>query len=204
MTIRRALLLVGFLAAFCGAQASLLIDQVPANQKAQLAAGKIVVKTQNVPGYAWPRLILFRVVNAQPSLINELFGDYAAVPSYNPSVISAKVLSVNDDGSKDVEYTVKAPIIQRTSYVVRNTYTQKGNTYKVAWTLVKSPLVKTSDGSLKLEPYGKNQTLMRYENLCVPITTWFSGLQKQALEDAKSTVNDIANEAVRREAAAQQ
>lgn len=203
MSIRRFFLIAGFVVAAAGAQASSLISQVPADQMSQLTAGQVVVQTQNVPGYAWPKLILFRIVNAQPSLINELFGDYAAVPSYNHNVISAKVLSVNNDGSKDVEYTVRAPIIQRTSYVVRNTYSQKGTTYKVAWTLVKSPLVKLSEGSLKLEPYGKNQTLMRYENLCVPITTWFSSMQKQALEDAKSTVNDIAKEAQRREAASQ-
>lgn len=203
MSIRRLFLIAGFFAAVAGAQAAALITEVPADQMSQLTAGKVVVKSQNVPGYAWPKLVLFRVVNAQPSLVYELFGDYAAVPSYNPNVISAKVISVNNDGSKDVEYTVKAPIIQRTSYVVRNTYSQKGSTYKVAWTLLKSPLVKMSDGSLKLEPYGKNQTLMRYENLCVPITTWFASLQKQALEDAKSTVNAIANEAQRREAASQ-
>jgi hypothetical protein len=203
MLIRRSLLLVALLAGICGSQAAPLIDQVSASQKAQLTAGQTVVISQKVPGYAWPKLILFRVVNATPSMIYEMFGDYSAVSSYNHNVISAKVVAVNDDGSKDVEYTVKAPIIQRTSYTVRNTYTQKGNTYKVAWVLLNSPLAKSSDGSLKLEPYGKNQTLLRYENLCVPITTLFSSMQNQALEDAKSTVNDIAKEAQRRQAAAQ-
>ncbi len=202
MLIRRSLLLVALLAGICGSQAA-LIDQVPANQKAQLAAGQTVVTSQNVAGYAWPQLILFRVVNAPPSMVYELFGDYSAVSSYNHNVISAKVIAVNDDGSKDVQYTVKAPIIQRTSYTVRNTYTQKGSTYKVSWVLLKSALAKSSDGSLKLEPYGNNQTLMRYENLCVPITTLFSSMQNQALEDAKSTVNDIAKEAQRRQAASQ-
>lgn len=196
-------MIVALLAGICGSQASPLIEQVPANQKAQLAAGQTVATSQKVAGYAWPKLILFRVVNAPPSMVYELFGDYSAVPSYNHNVIAAKVIAVNDDGSKDVQYTVRAPIIQRTSYTVRNTYTQKGNTYKVSWVLLKSALAKSSDGSLKLEPYGKNQTLMRYENLCVPITTLFSSMQNQALEDAKSTVNDIAKEAERRQAASQ-
>src|SRR5882757_287613 len=103
MKIGRLFLVIALMSGFEIAQAA-LIDQVTPSQKTQLAAGQTVVTSQAVSGYAWPKLILFRVVNAPPSLVAELFGDYSAAPSYIPGMISAKLIAVNDDGSKDVQY----------------------------------------------------------------------------------------------------
>ena len=103
-------------------------------------------------------------------------------------------------GTKDVEYKVKMPVVQSITYSVRNTYIQKGNSYEVRWTLLRSPLAKSSNGSLRIEPYGKGQTLMCYTNLVVPITNLVAGLKNQALNEAKTTVRAIKAEAERRAA----
>ncbi len=115
-------------------------------------------------------------------------------------MIAAKVIETYPDGSKDVQYTVKVPIIQRATYVVHNTYSQKGSMQEVAWNLVKSPLAKSSTGSLRIEPYGKNQTLLCYTNLVVPITNLVAGLKNEALSEAKTTVRALKAEAERRAA----
>lgn len=163
-----------------------------------MAAGQTVVKSKDVPGAPWPQLSLYRVVNAPPEILSHLFTDYAAAPSYTPGLIQAQVIATNPDGSKDVRYTVKVPVVQRTSYVVRNSYSSEGKSYTVSWKLVQSPLAKTSDGSLRIEPYGDNRTLLCYTNLCVPITNLVAGLKNQAVVEAKNTVLALATEAERR------
>jgi len=175
-----------------------LLSEVPQNAQDELAQGQLVVKSQNVQGAPWPRLMLYQVIDCPPKVLWDLFNDYSAAPSYTPNLISANVVATNPDGSKDVEYTVKVPIIQKATYTVRNTYSKQGDMRTVAWTLLKSPLAKSSDGSLRLEPYGKNQTLLCYTNLVVPITNLVAGLKNQALQEAKTTVRAIKTEAERR------
>jgi len=179
-----------------------LIDEVPSNARDELAAGQVVVKSKNVQGAPWPQLSLYQVVDAPPDVLKDLFLDYDAAPSYTPGMLAAKVVATNPDGSKDVQYTVKVPVLQKISYTVRNTYTQKGKSFSVAWTLLQSPLAKSVDGSLRIEPYGTNQTLLCYTNLVVPITNLVAGLKNQALTEAKATVRAIKAEAEKRADAA--
>ncbi len=178
-----------------------LINEVPAYAQDELSSGQVVLKSKNIPGAPWPQLSLYQVVDAPPAVVADLFSDYASAPSYTPGMIAAKVIATNPDGSKDVLYTVKVPVLQSISYTVRNTYKKKGDSYEVDWTLLKSPLAKSSEGSLRIEPYGNGQTLMCYTNLTVPITNLVAGLKNQALNEAKSTVRAITGEAERRAAA---
>jgi len=175
------------------------IDEVPQIALDELAAGQIVVKSKAVSGAPWPRLSLYQVVNAPPAVLKNLFTDYASAPSYTPNLLSATVLTTNPDGSKDVQYTTKVPILGKISYTVRNSYITRGNSYEVDWTLIKSLLAKSSDGSLRIEPYGQNQTLLCYTNLCVPITS-LPGMKDAALGEAKTTVRAIKAEAEKRAA----
>lgn len=175
-----------------------IVKEVPKSQRDDLAEGQTVVKSKDIAGVPWPQLSLYRVVNAPPSVVIDLFTDYGSAPSFTPGLLSAQVIASNPDGTKDVRYTVKVPVIQKTSYTVRNTYQQSGDSYTVSWKLLQSPLAKQSDGSLRIEPYDGDRTLMCYTNLCVPITNLVSGLKNQALVEAKNTVLAIATEAERR------
>lgn len=175
-----------------------LLSEVPANSQDELAKGQVVVKSKTVAGAPWPKLSLYQVVDAPPSVLKALFLDYSAAPSYTPGMLDAKIVANNPDGTKDVQYTVKVPVLQKISYTVRNTYTTKGNSFEVSWTLLQSPLAKSVDGSLRIEPYGNGQTLMCYTNLVVPITNLVSGLKNQALNEAKTTVAAIKAEAEKR------
>ena len=195
MKFPAALSLAFFLSAFLHAD---LVKEVPKSERDELIQGQTVVKSTDVPGAPWPRLSLYRVVNASPDIVSALFTDYGAAPAYTPGLIQAQVIATNPDGTKDVRYTVKVPVIQRTSYVVRNTYLKQGQNFTVSWQLLHSPLAKKSDGSLRIEPYGDNRTLLCYTNLCVPITNLVSGLKNQAVVEAKNTVLALATEAERR------
>jgi hypothetical protein len=175
-----------------------LLSEVPQNSRDELAQGQLIIMSENVDGVPWPRLKLYQVVDAPPKVVADLFSDYSAAPDYIPGMLAAKVIATNPDGTKDVQYKVKVPVLQSISYTVRNAYIQKGNSYEVKWTLLRSPLAKSSDGSLRIEPYGKGKTLMCYTNLCVPVTNLVAGLKNQALNEAKSTVRAITAEAERR------
>lgn len=181
-----------------------LIDEVPGNGRDELAEGQIVVKSKTIPGAPWPQLSLYQVVDAPPDVMEDLFMDYSAAPSYTPGMLAAKVVANNSDGTKDVQYTVKVPVLQKISYTVRNSYARKGKSFEVDWTLLQSPLAKSVDGSLRIEPYGNGQTLLCYTNLVVPITNLVAGLKNQALTEAKATVRAIKAEAEKRAAAAPQ
>lgn len=180
-----------------------LIDEVPVGERSQLEAGQVVVKSKEIPKAPWPELSLYQVVKAPPAVVWDLFTDYDSAAVYTPNLVSAEVIAENSDGSKDVKFTVKVPILQKIAYTVRNTYRKKGKSYEVDWKLLKSPLAKSSDGSLRIEPFGKEQTLLCYTNLCVPITGLVAGLKNEALKEAKNTVAAITAEAEKRAAAAQ-
>ncbi len=185
-------LLLGF-----SVQAS-MVKEVPKSQREELAGGQTVVKSTDIEGLPWPELSLYRVVNAPPSVVLALFTDYASAPSFTPGILSAQVIATNPDGTKDVRYTVKVPILQKISYTVRNTYESSDQSYKVSWKLLQSPLAKQSDGSLRVEPYDGGRTLLCYTNLCVPVTNLVAGLKGQALVEAKNTVLALVTEAERR------
>ena len=174
-----------------------IISEVPNIALDELAAGQVVVISKAVSGAPWPKLSLYQVVNAPPAVLKTLFTDYASAPSYTPNLISANVLTTNADGSKNVLYTTKVPILNKISYTVRNTYITNGNSYEVDWKLLQSPLAKSSDGSLRIEPYGNDQTLMCYTNLCVPVAN-LPGMKDAALNEAKATVRAITAEAQKR------
>ena len=59
------------------------------------SSGQIVVKAEKVPGAPWPRLSLYQIVDAPPTILQTLFGDYAAAPTYTPNLMSAKVIATN-------------------------------------------------------------------------------------------------------------
>lgn len=175
-----------------------ILEEVPQGARDELAAGETVVKSKDIQGAPWPMLTLYKVVDASPEVVKKLLLDYNAAPSYTPGLLKAEVLRTLPDGARDVRYTVKMPVIQKTSYVVRNEYSGDGKKFAVTWRLLESPFAKASDGSLRIEPYGGDKTLLSYTNLVIPKTNLVAGLKNQALNEAKATVAAIARESERR------
>lgn len=112
-------------------------------------------------------------------------------------MLAAEVIAQPEKDVKDVRYTVKVPVLSKISYVVRNTFSQKGDTYTVSWTLLESPMASASTGSLTIEPY-ENKSLLRYQNHVTPSIPMAGALQGQALKEAKTTIEAIATEAAKR------
>lgn len=198
MNSRSALFLMIAAATLPQARGGRILNELSMADRAVLAKGEAVVMSENVEGAPWPRLSLYQVVDASPDVVWNLFTDYESASVYTPNLIEADVVSTEPDGSKVVKYTVKVPVLGHISYTVRNSYKQTKSFSEVKWTLLQSPLAKSSDGSLRIEPYGDGETLMCYTNLVVPITNLVTGLRGQALKEAKKTVKAIQGEAERR------
>lgn len=186
---------VVFVCAF-GARAS-MVDKLTPQQVQMLQEGKTVVTSRDIDKEAWPELTLYRLVQASPKEVYDLFLDYESAPSYTPGMIKAEVIGEPAPSAKDVRYTVKVPVLGNISYIVRNFYSNKKGVYEVSWDLVESPMASASTGALTIEPYG-NKTLLRYRNHVTPSVPMAGMLKGQARKEAETTIEAIAKEAQRR------
>lgn len=178
-----------------------IVTALDAGQLESLRKGETVLTSKDLPDEAWPELTLYRLVEAKPGEVFELFNDYASAPSYTPGMISAEVVEEPSPNVKDVRYTVKVPVLSRISYVVRNEYSRRGQTYEVSWKLLESPVASASNGDLTIEPF-EGKTLLRYRNHVTPSVPMAGMLKGQAAKEARTTIEAIEAEAARRSAAA--
>jgi hypothetical protein len=174
-----------------------MADALTAEQLKILEEGKTVVTSREIPKEPWPELTLFRVVDASPKAVFDLFNDYESAPSYTPGMTKAEVIGQPERSAKDVRYTVKVPVLGSISYVVRNFYSSAGETYEVRWELVESPMASASNGALTIEPFD-GKTLLRYRNHVTPSVPMAGVLKGQARKEAETTIESIGREAERR------
>jgi hypothetical protein len=169
------------------------------SQLKQLKAGQLVVIPTDVPGGVWPKLTVYTVVNAPVSTVEGVFRDYAHAQDFQPDIVSAKVISQPSQNVCDVEYTQKMPIFGTTTFTVQNTYSQSSDGgIDVSWKLLKSSMADISDGSLRVEPYGKG-SILRYSNYVKPKLGALAGMAKgAALSSVKNTVSALKAEAEKR------
>ena len=174
-----------------------LFEEVPRAQQKDLQAGKTVLVSEELPDKAWPRLRLYRVVNAPREVVESLLLDFKSAPSYTPGMLGAEMVATPSKNVKDIQYTVKVPVLSKITYTVRNYYDQKPEQFSVRWELLQSPIASESNGSLRVEPYG-NQSLLSYTNQVTPSVPMAGMLKSQAAKEAVTTIEAISAEAERR------
>jgi len=174
-----------------------LLDSLNETETRALQNGEPVIILTEIEGATWPKIQIYRKISASPKQVADLFTDYENAPTYIPNMLKAEILGELKEDGTDVKYTVKAPLISKMSYVVRNTFKHAGDTYRVDWHLLSSAMAKSSTGSLEVEPLG-NGSLIRYTNLAEPFTKLAAGLKNQAISEAKTTVEALSKEAERR------
>lgn len=184
------------LAVGSGLFAAVLTDLTP-SELAQLNSGKMVVRSQDVPGGPWPRLMVYTKVAAPVSSVESVFRDYAGASSYIPGLKSAEVLSHPDANTYDVRYTTRMPIIGDTRSTVRNIYRRDGNALVVSWNLIQADMADASTGELRVEPDG-NGSILRYTNYVKPKSSLAVVAKFAALGEVRSTVAAIKAESEKR------
>jgi len=175
-----------------------LADSLSPDQMTQLKAGQLVVESKDMPGGVWPQLTVYTLVNAPVATVDAVFRDYDHAQDFQPSIVSAKIVSQPSPNVCDVQYTQKLPLFGTTTFTVQNTYSNSKGGVTVTWKLLKSAMADVSDGSLRVEPYGSG-SIMRYVNYVKPKLGFLAGAAKsEALNSVKQTVSELKGEAEKR------
>jgi hypothetical protein len=177
--------------------ASGLSGELSRAQLAEVTGGGQVVMTEDVEGLPWPRIRAYRVVNATPAEVAAVFFDYENAKAFVPNVIKSQIATEHSLCTKDVDYAVDVPILPDETYTCRNVMTSdREGSFCIAWKLLRAKSTKSSEGSFQVEPFG-DRTLMRYQNLVVPGSSFAGLLKHAAVDQLRATVEAIAREAER-------
>lgn len=175
------------------AMAASVTDDLTPDQLAELNKGNLVVRSVDVKGGPWPRLIVYTKVAAPVSAVEGVFRDYAGAASYIPNLVSADVLAHPSPDIYDVRYTSKMPLVGQISNTVRNRYSRDGDALVVSWNLLESGTADESTGELRVEPSG-NGSIIRYTNYVKPKSSLAVIAKSAALSEVKKTVSAIKAE----------
>lgn len=182
------------------ASAAEILNDLDPEQKSQLEKGELIVRSEDVKGGRWPKLMLYTKVDAPVSSVEGVFRDYAGASSYIPNLISAEVLEHPSKDVYRVRYTQTMPLLGDSVSTVINRYSYEGSTLVVRWNLVEANYADVSEGELRVEPLGKGAVL-RYTNYVKPKSSLAVMAKGAALGEARKTVLAIKAESEKRHAA---
>lgn len=175
------------LAAMPSAQASLLND-LTRDQRQELENGTLVVREQDIPGKPWPRVRIYKRINAAPEEVAGVFFDYDQAKTYIPDVLESKVSKKISPSVVEVDYAIDVPILADEAYTTRNEMIRIGNSYRVSWTLLRALQTKSAEGNLLIEPFENGTSVIRYTNLVTPSSGMAKILGQLAMSRMQKTV----------------
>ena len=176
-----------------------VIDQLSVLERAQLASGAAIVKTQELPGSSWPAVSVYQLVNATPEAAMADFTDYNRQSSYLKEccgLLVSRVLDPAVGGDLRVQrvlYELEVPIFANERYELREEMSRlEDGSYRVVWGKVSTGGHSDSIfGRAMFEPYD-GKTLFYYYNF-TKITTMGAGFfAKASVERAQTTVTAMA------------
>lgn len=175
------------LAAMPSSQASLLND-LTRDQRQELENGTLVVREQDIPGKPWPRVRIYKRINAAPEEVAGVFFDYDQAKTYIPDVLESKVSKKISPSVVEVDYAIDVPILADEAYTTRNEMIRVDNSYRVSWTLLRALQTKAAEGNLLIEPFENGTSLIRYTNLVTPSSGMAKILGQLAMSRMQKTV----------------
>ena len=175
------------LAALPCAQANLL-DDLTRDQRQELEKGELIVREQDIPGKPWPRVRIYKRINAAPEEVAAVFFDYDQAKTYIPDVLESKISKKVSPSVMEVDYAVEVPILADEAYTARNEMIELGRGYRVSWTLLRALQTKAAEGNLLIEPFENGTSVIRYTNLVTPSSGMAKILRGPALSRMQKTV----------------
>jgi hypothetical protein len=188
------------LCAFLGVSASLwagdLLDELSPSQQAEVKKGEQILITEDIEGKPWPKVKVYRIIDATPEEVAAVFCDFSNAKSFVPKLLKSEISNRVSPTVVEVDYGVDVPILPDEYYTVRNTIKSTGkDTYKIEWKLLRAVQTKDSLGSMRVEPFGDGKCLMAYHNLVVPGSGMAGLLRGKAIEQMRDTVTAIGEHA---------
>lgn len=177
-----------------------ILNELTSSQQAEVKDGKQVLITEDVAGKPWPKVKVYRLIDATPEEVMAVFCDFSNAKSFVPKLLKSEISNKVSPTVVEVDYGVDVPILPDEFYTVRNTMKSTGkDCYQVDWKLLRAVQTKDSVGSMRVEPLG-DKTLMAYHNLVVPGSSMAGLLKGKAIEQMRETVTAIGEHAEKQKA----
>jgi len=192
---RRLLFLLSALAclAAMGIARAGLIDELNPEQRHEIESGGQVMLQEDLPGKPWPRVRIFRIIQAKPEEVAAVFFDYNNAQTYIPDLLHSKISKIISPSVLEVDYQVDVPILADEAYTARNELRAiDGGGFHVSWILLRALQTKGAEGNLHIEPYGDGDSVICYTNLVTPGSGMAKILKLAALSRMQKTVASIA------------
>lgn len=179
--------LVACLAALPAATAGLL-DDLTREQRANLEKGDLIVLEQDIPGKPWPRVRIYKKIQATPEQVAAVFFDYNQAKTFIPDVLESRISKKISPGVMEVDYEVDVPILADEAYTARNEMKTLQDCYQASWTLLRALQTKAAEGNLLIEPFENGSSVIRYTNLVTPSSGMAKILKLPAMARMQKTV----------------
>ena len=175
------------LAALPAATAGLL-DDLTREQRAELEKGGLIVLEQDIPGKPWPRVRIYKKIQAAPEQVASVFFDYNQAKTFIPDVLESRISKKISPGVMEVDYEVDVPILADEAYTARNEMKALQDGYQASWTLLRALQTKAAEGNLLIEPFENGSSVIRYTNLVTPSSGMAKILKLPAMARMQKTV----------------
>ena len=175
------------LAALPAAKASVL-DDLTREQRANLEKGDLIVLEQDIPGKPWPRVRIYKKIQASPEQVAGVFFDYNQAKTFIPDVLESRISKKISPGVMEVDYEVDVPILANEAYTARNEMKALQDGYQASWTLLRALQTKAAEGNLLIEPFENGSSVIRYTNLVTPSSGMAKILKLPAMARMQKTV----------------
>ena len=186
-----AIVIAGLLAG-CGCCRAGLMNELAPDHQALVSKGGQVSINEVIEGKPWPRVKIYRTVDATAEEVAAVFVDYEHAKDYVPNVLKSTISNRAAACTVDIDYGIDVPILPDEFYTTRNTVKfLPPDGYRIDWKLLRAVQTKDSVGSLRIEPF-EGKALMCYDNLVTPGSSMAGLLRGTAIKQMNQTVAAIA------------
>jgi hypothetical protein len=178
-----------------------------AAEAAEIGQGRVVVIEHDVEGTPWPRVRLYRFIDATPEQSAAMFADYEHQRDYNPDLKQVTIGQRLDSARAEVSYRYASNIafVSDVTYTVLDRISRDSTgSYLIDWRLLSGSKVKHTEGSARFAPWtnpvsGQRGTLLTYDNYVVPDFRFASlgVVRAKAIGAMRRAVDAIAVEVLR-------
>jgi len=179
--------LAACLAALPAATAGLL-DDLTSEQRAELDKGDLIVLEQDISGKPWPRIRIYKKIQATPEQVAAVFFDYNQAKTFIPDVLESRISKKISPGVMEVDYEVDVPILADEAYTARNEMKAVQDGYQASWILLRALQTKAAEGNMLIEPFENGSSVIRYTNLVTPSSGMAKILKLPAMARMQKTV----------------
>ncbi|PWU11030.1 MAG: hypothetical protein C5B47_01380 [Verrucomicrobia bacterium] len=163
--------------------------------------GGRVMTTTAIPGRPWPLVHVYQIIAASPEEVAAVFFDYKTAYTYVPHLLQSTISKTIDARTHEVDYRIAIPPLPEERYTVRNSlHPVIDGMYEIDWKLIRASSTRASEGSFRIQAYGKNQSIFCYSNLVVPGTRLAVVLRGLALEQVQKNIDALIHQVAKQKA----